>query len=315
MKYLVLLLLSFPAIAEINEVYLYPQFVHLPTDHMVVQNGRVTVEPYIDHKAQLFVRHMGKRAIHNKVTYNAGKYTGLSVEQDYQFGEKDNADFGTSAAQMKGYAAGCMINTSMFDYKKVQGGGPNCAYQYKWDTALSTAPTPWAMDGDLVVEMKHKIPQYYKPIGHPAAHSIGKNKAVGQSSFGIILEHPNGHVIVFVVNLFDPRGSYKENKSHDTYNTFVSSPLEDGQRFITKGNGSGFTHKTFRDERFFQVRVTKENLQNVIDEVGAPGIPKDYILHSTIWFMEIVGYDKRFNASMGASMRDFKVMNCGGECE
>lgn len=271
MKYLILFLVSLPVFAGTNEVYLYPQFVYLPQEHMVVQNGRVTVDPYEAHKPQLFVRHMGEAAIDNKVTYNVGKYTGLSLGEDYQFGEKDIANFGTSAAQMKGYSTGCMINTFTFDYKKVEGGGPNCAYQYMWDTALATAPRPWSIDdAELVLRMKHKIPQYYKPVGHPAVVSIGRNKAVGQSSFGIVLEHPNGHKIVFVVNLFDPRGTYKENKAHDTYNTFVSSPLEDGTRFVTKGNDSAsFTSSTFRDERTFQVHVTEQNLQNVIDEVNA----------------------------------------------
>lgn len=308
MKYLLLLALSFPAFAQINEIYLYPQFVHEPLDHMVVQNGRVTRNPYVNHLPQLFVRHMGEDAIDGNVSYDVGQYSGLHIDEDYQFGELDvGSPAGTSAAQMMGYGVGCMINTWQFDYKLVQGGGPNCTYQYSWDASLPTAPRPWTQDGQLVLQMLHKIPQYHK--------RGGKNKAIGQSSFGVILQHPNGHLIVFVINLFDPRGVYRENKAHDTYSTYVSSPLVDSSKFITKSKHSrSFSSKPFKDERFFRVHITKENLQAVIDKVGAPGEPSDYILRDAIWLLEIAGYGNGSNASLGASIRDFMVLNCGEDC-
>lgn len=319
-KLLATLLLTSAALAQadINEVYLYPDFIHDPDSRIVVQNGILTVEPFVFHKNQMFIRHMGETAVDNDVTWDASVYTGFKPVgslSKYQRGEYDQGPpSGTNAYQLQGYSAGCMLNTWSFNWIPVAGGGPQCAVQHYWDTSLETVPKPWTVDdASLTVQFNHKIPWYAK-------FGTSQNLAVAQVNMIIYLRDGNEKDIAIVIGIFDPRGAYQEYVSDDGYSAYVSSPLLDGGRYITK---SPYSHShmstTFSDSKFARVHITGENLDNIIQDVNAKyggqflSLDKsEYKLRHVLWNLEIGGYSDTENVSIGASMTNLIALSCTG---
>lgn len=303
--------------ADINEVYLYPKYIHQPDEHILVQNGRITAESQATDKFQLLVRHMGDDAAANEVTWDASYYTGFQPRfslYNFQRGEYDNGPpSGSNTFQLQGYEAGCMINTWSFDWLPVVGGGPHCALQYKWDTSLETVPKPWTIENaSLTFQFSLKIPWHNK-------NGSNSYEAIAQSNMVIYLEDKNGVFVGIVVAVFDPRPSYGEYVSNDSYTAFVSAPLLDGQSYITKSPYSGgYGSETFDDYRFTRVHITKQNLVNIITDVNAKGLLLDddvtaYKLHSVLWQTEIGGYSSTDNVSIGTSISYMLVLSCTGD--
>lgn len=307
---------SVTAQAEINEVYLYPKYFHQPDKHILVQNGRISPESQAVDKFQFLIRHMGENAATNEVSWDASHYTGFQPKfelHNYQRGEYDEGPpIGSNAFQIQGYQVGCMINTWSFEWDPVTGGGPHCALQYKWDTALDTTPKPWSVEGaSLTFQFSLKIPWHSKSGPNP-------HQAVAQSNMVIYLEDKNGVSVGIVVALFDPRPSYEEYVSHDTYTAFASAPLLDGQSYITKSPYSyAYSSQPFSEPRFTRVHITSQNLENIIHDVNASGLlldenVSDYKLHSVLWQTEIGGYSPTDNVSIGTSIDHMLVLSCKG---
>ena len=319
MKKLIVLLVtavSLTAQAEVNEIYLYPRYFHQPDKHILVQNGRISEESQAIDKFEFLIRHMGEDAARNEVSWDASYYTGFQPTFDlsnYQRGEFDaGPPVGSNAFQMQGYQVGCMINTWSFDWTPVTGGGPHCALQYRWDTALDTTPKPWSTDdASLAFQLSLKIPWHSKSGSNP-------HEAVAQSNMVIYLEDKSGITLGIVVALFDPRPSYQEYVSHDTYTAFASAPLLEGQSYITKSPYSfAYSSEPFSDPRFMRVHITRQNLENIIHDANASGFlldtaVNDYTLHSVLWLTEIGGYSSTDNVSIGASISHMLVLSCTG---
>jgi len=313
-----LVLLGAESHAQIGEIYTLPYDVTHPEDHIVSQNGTITAEPFINDIPQLFLRHLGKESISNSVSYDVGIYTGFHTDSDYQYGEFDSgAPVGTSAIQLEGTSAGCMINTFQFNYIKVAGGGPHCAYQYKYDTSSASAPRPWSTAGEsLTFQFFHKLPQFYRRAPKQP------NKAIGQSSMVVYLRSDNGQVIGVVANIYDMRGKYPATVAHDGYSVYVSAPLENKSassescQFFSKSKYSAsHTSTPFKDERFFRMHITEDNLDCIIQAGNSAGLdlPKDrssWAVDSWLWLMEIGGYSATANASLGGSIRDPYLLTC-----
>lgn len=312
-------LFSTLASAQIGEIYTYPHYVSNPQDHIVVQNGRPTMAPYVNHIPQLILRHLGHYSASNNITYDVGYYTGFHTTSQYQFGLLDQGPpVGTSAIQLKGTRAGCMINTWQFDWIPVEGGGPNCVYQYRYDTSQGTAPRPWTTPGQsLTFQFYHKLPQFYR------SSASEPNKAIGQSSMAIYLKADSGDSIAVLANLYDMRGSFQPYVAHDTFTVFVSAPLEDNSTpgacpfFSKSAYSSSFSATPWRDERFFRMHITEENLDCIIAAGRSRGLdlPTDrtkWQVDAWLWLMEIVGHSPNANASLGGSIRDPYLLTCTG---
>lgn len=310
-------LASHHSAAQIGEIYTAPQFIDSAQDHIVVQNGRVTAAPFESGKPQLFLRHLGPFSASENISYDVGFYTGFHTDRENQFGEFDLAPpLGSSAIQLYGQQAGCMINTWQFDYQAVSGGGPHCAYQYLYEAA--EAPRPWSEDSEhsLTFQFFHKLPQFYRTANAP------DHKAIGQSSMVVYLENDNGQIIGVLANLYDMRGEYSAFSAHDGYSAFVSAPLleknENNQacRFFEKSiYSSSFDDKPFRDEKFFRLHITKENLNCIFDtlqtqQLELPRAIETWRVHSWLWLLEIGGYSAQANASLGGSIRDPYLLSC-----
>jgi len=305
--------------AQIGQIFTSPQFINSPEDHIVVQNGLITVEPFEANKPQLFIRHLGPNAAEQNISYDVGYYTGFHTDAENQFGEFDLAPpTGSSAIQLHGYQAGCMINTWQFDWQAVSGGGPHCAYQYLYD--IEDAPRPWSNEADwsLTFQFFHRLPQFYRDANSP------KGKAIGQSSMVVYLQNDSGQIIGVLANLYDMRGVYPAFSAHDGYSAFVSAPLlaaeesDEQCRFFEKSiYSNSFDDKTFSKEQFFRLHITKDNLNCIFDtmeqkELDLPRDPEGWRVHSWLWLMEIGGYSDEANASLGGSIRDPYLLTCTG---
>lgn len=308
--------LALPVQADVIEVYLYPKYIHQPDQHILVQNGRITAESQAVDKLEFLIRHMGENAAANEVTWDVSRYTGFQPRfslNNFQRGEfNDGPPIGTNAFQIQGYEAGCMINTWSFDWIPVAGGGPHCALQYKWDTSLDTVPRPWTVEeSSLAFQFLHKLPWHRKS-------GSNLHQAVAQSNMVIYVEDKNGVSVGIVVALFDPRPSYEEFVSNDTYTAFASAPLLDGQTYISKSPYShGYSSQPFAEARFTRVHITRQNLENIIEDVNAQGLLLDedvagYKLHSVLWQTEIGGYSTTDNVSIGTSISHMVVLSCTG---
>lgn len=304
--------------AQIGEIFTQPVFINEPSEHIVNQNGIIDATPFVAGKPQLFLRHLGPNAIENKVNYDVGVYTGFHSPSTYQYGEFDfPPPVGSSAVQLHGFQAGCMINTWQFDWQKVSGGGPHCAYQYLYEP--DEAPAPWSKEGmSLTFQFFHTLPQFYRSQLSPA------NTAIGQSSMVIYLQSDNGQVIGVLANLYDLRGEYSPFSAHDGYSAFVSAPLtqntadnESCQFFEKSIYSNSFDKKTFSKERFFRLHITRQNLDCIFETMEDKGLnlarePEQWKVHSWLWLLEIGGHSPFANASLGGSIRDPYLLTCTG---
>lgn len=304
--------------AQIGEIYTHPEYVNDPSEHIVNQNGIIDAVPFVAGKPQLFLRHLGPSAVENKVSYDVGVYTGFHSPSQFQFGEFDfPPPVGSSAVQLHGYQAGCMINTWQFDWQNVLGGGPHCAYQYLYNA--DNAPAPWSKkEMSLTFQFFHKLPQFYRSSLSPA------NTAIGQSSMVIYLQSDSGQTIGVLANIYDLRGEYSPFSAHDGYSAFVSAPLTENNsdnnscQFFEKSiYSSSFDKKTFAKEKFFRIHITRDNLNCIFETMAEKGLelprePEQWKVHSWLWLLEIGGHSLLANASLGGSIRDPYLLSCTG---
>lgn len=262
-------------------------------------------------KPVLISRHMGDQ-LKTVPTWDVSTYTGFSpVVTDATTstaGMDGSVASGPNAAQVYGESVGLMLNSWSFQKKEVIGGGPHYIWSYMWNHKAPEAPTPWKLwDSDLTLQVKMKMP-YMRRWGD----------SVGQLSFVVYAaDMVNKKPLVFVVNLHDPRGMYDEGIGNDG-NPFVSSPLSDGMRYVTKSKFSASQKKTTFGETFFRAHITRDNLTNAAKDLndlnGTPYLsenPEDYKIASVNILMEVFTPNDS-QISMGVSFKKFMVMSCGG---
>lgn len=258
-------------------------------------------------------RHMGdQKAL--VPTWDVSTYTGFNPNGSAHATTRGMMDGtvaqGPNAVQIENDQFGFMLNSWSFPKKDVVGGGPHYIWSYTWDTKCQM-PRPWKIEGsDLTMQARIKMPYMHR-----------WGESVGQISFVLyMMDSFNKKPLVMVVNVHDPRGVYKEVILSDG-NPFVSSPLVDGMKYITKsGFSSGHQKGTFSD-KFFRFHVTEENLLNAINDLNADNgtaylstNPSDYYITSANILMEVFTPDSS-HISMGASFKKVMLLSCGnGDC-
>ena len=286
-------------------------------------------EPIPPNETWARVRHMGdvgtsqlEQQIANRVDSDRSNKTGLSVPAlpflgrgFFQRGFEDDPARGTNVYQVAGTSFGWHINTYQFSHAlpiecppgfEVCGGGPNIAYSRSFDPLLDPWRTP---SSEFTMQVYVKLPQvHYDPESPPAA----------QVSFLYYLVHPpTGYLIAGLINLFDTRPFEQvgfERVGSDGITAFVSSDLRDAQpdgtpyRYMTRSpfSAQGANRWRWEEEKFFRAHISVEQLQAIIDDAGAPGLPSEYrVLEASIL---IEAFPRLTNdVSLGGSLKDFEL--------
>jgi hypothetical protein len=90
---------------------------------------------------------------------------------------------------------------------------------------------------------------------------------VTQLSFGLYFRDViNKITFAYIIPVYESRGSYTETaNAHDTSVSFVSSPLEYRSRYVTIApESASLQSKPFTEKKFFEVYLTKQNIENAI---------------------------------------------------
>lgn len=274
----------------------------------------------------LRVRHMGDPdtlarlwQIAWPVSWDVGEVTGLRPPAPASLWQRGFLDMGlpsgTNAFQVHCTAAGFMINTWSFPHSvPVIGGGPHATLERVFSPAVPLWQRP---DAELTLQVEAQVPWF---------HSVGGG--VAQISFVYYLRHPaRGIDHAHVIALWDSRpadqGRLGEYLANDTFTSFASTPLVDRlpdgatPRFASRSRYSSpllTGPATWRGGRFFRVHVSRAQAAAMLAElaVADPTIdtdPSAWQLTSAMVFLEVVvGTDPARNLSVGASVRDFMVL-------
>lgn len=294
-------------------------------DRIVVQYDRVPAN-----KTWIRVRHMGDvgtpellEQVSHPVQSDRSLKTGLVLPSPFliprgrfQRGFKDDPEGGTNVYQAFGRQFGWHINTFQFSHEQpiecppafpACSGGPNITYARRFEPGLDPWRTP---SSEFTLQVYLKLPKVH--------YVVEDQIPAGQVSFLYYLEHqPTGYLIAGIVNLFDSRpfsATGRERVSDDGITAFVSSDLRNRQpdgspyRYVTRSPYSQPSRNRYgwKEERFFRAHVSHENLEAILEDANAPGIPGEYrVISSSILievFPRITG-----NISMAGSLRNFEL--------
>ncbi len=198
-------------------------------------------------------------------------------------------------------------------YREITGGGPHI-----WLQKIPGAPRPkpWVEeDMYLRLNAEASVPHVYlqDPLGNTSNGNFTSNQApVTQLSFGVMIRDIKNNVLyTFIVPMYESRGMYKERaNAHDTFHGFASSPIASSSIYITKAPLSeSLQSKPFNDKKYFEIHLTRENLENVIRD-SPYNLSSDltqYELRSVGILFELPNYVKNgHNVSM-VKISNFKV--------
>lgn len=182
-----------------------------------------------------------------------------------------------SGAVNQGGNTQMVINTHDLEnrgiYEPIVGGGPHIWMSKRPSDALR--PKPWADNEKLVLQMNAAIPlvELSDKDGNTANSGFTADQApVTQLSFGFYLyDESSKKTFAYIIPVYESRGTYQESANNsDTFVSFVSSPLEESSKYITKAPDSeSLQSQPFSDKRFFKVSLTKENLLKGINDTNA----------------------------------------------
>jgi hypothetical protein len=317
-----------PALAV--EDYTKPQIEALYLAESLLPNRLVTqYTPTPPNQTWIYIRHMGdvgteehEQQIAHRVYSDRSAMTGLDVGHHplvarwfFQRGYVDIPEYGFNVYQVYGRSFGWHVNTWSFGhdwpiecpelFPECQGG-PNIAYSRAFTPGLE----PWRTNSSEFTM------QVY--IRLPWVHYDHDDPPVAQINLGYYLVHkPTGYGIAGLIGLFDTRphrDCENEGVSTDGISTFVASQLGDAQpngepyRFATRSPYSWPTQFRYRwdGERFFRAHITWENLENILEEAEAPGIPSEYEVVEA--FVLIEAFPRwAGNVSFAGSLRYFEL--------
>lgn len=149
-------------------------------------------------------------------------------------------------------------------YKPVQGGGPHIWISKQPSTTKKV--TPWATSNELILQMRAAVPhvKLEDKDGKTGSSDFSADRApVTQLSFGIYLhDEGSNKTFAYIIPVYESRGTYQESaNNHDTYTSFISSPLESNSQYITKyPKSESLQSKPYAEKKFFKVSITRENL-------------------------------------------------------
>lgn len=260
------------------------------------------------HRISMVARYLGTKAMPGHVSWDVGQFTGFSAPTNYQLGRQKCQS--CSALQMYESGAGMFINTWSINRAEVDvsKGNPHINYEYSWKKSTIR---PWAgEDSDLVIQANLKLPWLHY-------EAAGPNTAIPQLSFTFYTrDTTTNQVLHMLVLIHDRRGDHPEGIfSEEAGSRFVSTSLRPGLRYATPSPYSHlFTAETWSEARFFRVHITRDNLLAAITDLdsGMSMDPADYVLTGVTVNLEVCGWVPGSNASVGASVQDFMVVECSG---
>jgi hypothetical protein len=264
----------------------------------------------------------------NPVTWDVSVYSGFRPAAplaNWQRGYHDaGPPIGSSAVQLRCTQFGFMLNTYAFSHTQpVIGGGPNIAYERRFDPTPPAWPDP---DSRLRIEVEFRLPWLYDVDANFAL-----SRGVAQVSFFYYLQHLHtGRIFAHVIGLFENRplgmGNGIEFVGNDTFFDYVSSPLlptqANGQpvRFVRPGTDSALmqTEEPFADLRRFAAEVDHDAMLSIIAALdlrglgGQPARPEEFGLRNVGVLIEaFVGTNNDFNVSYAGSFDNFTVTRFG----
>ena len=254
-----------PAQADIGELYFAQPVVTAPAD--VVRNhprGRVLGAHHTVGKFEVWPRHFGWDAVSEPYPWPAGHLTGLDIPYQPELHQltDDPAD-PCQIVQVYENTVGFYINSDKCPNIPITGGGRNIAIQHIWDLTKTTAPKPFTDPTMSLVIQWHGALQTHNRVA----------PGVYQFSMAVILADNDNNLLYLLVNVTDSRHlSYPEFIAHDTYTVFSSSPLLDGQKYVTKSPyGSGTTNTANGVEKFYRAHFTRANVLAAVSAANVQG--------------------------------------------
>ncbi|WP_196939778.1 InlB B-repeat-containing protein [Sphingobacterium pedocola] len=210
-----------------------------------------------------------------------------------------------------------VINTKELEakglYTPITGGGPHM-WLSKQFTEKSI--TPWSVDGQYIsLSVKAAVPfvELTDPQGRVADNNFTAEQApVTQLSFGLYFrDKVNGITFAYIIPMYESRGTYPETaNAHDTFVSFVSSPLEAKSTYVTKAPMSAtLQSKPYEEQKYFEVHLTKQNLEKAIrdsKENFSTDISKYELTMAGILF-ELPNYVKNGHNVTMLNLSDFNV--------
>lgn len=279
-------------------------------------------------------------------SYDAGIYTGVNTtpfESYMQRGDNrtsgsKEADIATGRSVLQRYcrAAGIMMNSYWLDDVPGEKGGQHgIVWSFKDDRKLNITPAlrkilaeyqpgristsaavrrPFAAgtSSSLVLEGDIKIPWFYV---------IGQPDASGQGNYYVYFwDTQSGNSIAIAINLWDSRHESEWNHEHrvryDGVTWYASQSISDpsGLRYATPEAGSWKSilpkpeDRRFATAERYRVRLTADNLRNVIDDIRRSGsLPLSVKLHDYVLTDAIFGTEINGRMSLGASIANLSV--------
>jgi hypothetical protein len=277
---------------------------------------RITLVPTTDepnvatpaHQISMVARYLGTKAMPGHVSWGVSQFTGFAAPEDYQLGRQKCQS--CSALQMYETGAGMFINTWSINRAEVDvsKGNPHINYEYSWKKSTIR---PWSgADSDLVIQATLKLPWLHY-------EAAGPETAIPQLSYTFYArDATTNKVLHMLILIHDRRGDHPEGILLDEAgNAFVSTSLRPGLQYATPSPYSHlFDAGTWSEPRFYRVHITRANLLAAIAALdnGMSTDPADYVLTGVTVNLEVCGWVEGSNASVGASVRDFSVLECTG---
>lgn len=154
-------------------------------------------------------------------------------------------------------------------YRNITGGGPHIWLSKQFGSEVY----PWKNKGQyLTLKATASVPLVYleDAAGKTGTSNFSASQApVTQLSFGFyIRDMVTDITFAYIVPMYESRGSYPENaNAHDTFVSFVSTPIESSSMYITKTPNSAMLQSEPYDvDKTFEVQLTRENLEKVIKD-------------------------------------------------
>lgn len=210
-----------------------------------------------------------------------------------------------------------VINTQDLEgrglYSAIRGGGPHIWIAKR--SSIENRLNPWAETDELVLQMNAAVPyvELRDKDGRTSEHGFTAEQApVTQLSFGLYLhDQSTQKTFAYIIPVYESRGTYAESANNsDTYVSFISSPLEDSSRYITKDSDSErLQFKPFSEKKFFKVSLTKENLLKGIRDTDA-GMSEDLSNYQVTFIgvlFELPNYVENGHNTSMVEVSDFSV--------
>lgn len=152
-------------------------------------------------------------------------------------------------------------------YRKILGGGPHIWLMKQFADRIM----PWSKNGQhLSLSVNAAVPyvELTDPDGNVSDHNFTASQApVTQLSFGLYLRDiKKGITFAYIIPMYESRGTYPETaNAHDTYVSFVSTPLECNSTYVTiNPQSTSLQYKPFDREKYFEMNLTKQNFEKAI---------------------------------------------------